>query len=78
MVGWAGTRIIMEQRVLIGEEEKVATRALLITGVYDRRHRRFVSTDQMMEAIGAPIVPSPELGKAAQALLAAEMAMKED
>lgn len=78
LAGWVGTRIIMEQRVLIGDEEKVATRALLITGIYDRRHRRFVSTDQMMEAIGAPVVPSPELSKAAQALLAAELAMKED
>ncbi len=78
LAGWVGTRIIMEQRVLVGDEEKVATRALLITGIYDRRHRRFVSTDQMMEAIGAPIVPSPELSKAAQALLAAEVAMKED
>ncbi|MER2177236.1 MAG: hypothetical protein ABS955_06000 [Stenotrophomonas maltophilia] len=42
------------------------------------RHRRFVSTDQMMEAISAPVEPSPELSKAAQALLAAELAMKED
>lgn len=78
LAGWVGTRIIMEQRVLIGDEEKVATRALLITGIYDRRHRRFVSTDQMMEAIGAPSVPSPELSRAAQTLLAAEVAMKED
>jgi hypothetical protein len=36
LVGWVGSRGIMEQRVLIGAEQKIATRALLVTGIYDR------------------------------------------
>ena len=33
LVGWVGSRGIMEQRVLIGAEQKIATRALLVTGI---------------------------------------------
>ncbi len=67
----------MEQRVLLGEE-KIATRALLVTGIYDRRNRRFVGMPQMMAAIGAEDAPSPSLSKAAEALLAADAALKLD
>lgn len=78
LVGWVGTRIIMEQRVLVGPEQKIATRALLSTGIYDRPERRFVSMDQMMQAIGVAATPSPPLSAAAQALLAADAALKLD
>lgn len=77
LVGWVGTRVIMEQRVLLGEE-KIATRALLVTGIYDRRQRRFVDMPRMMQSIGAEDVPSPALSKAAEALLAADAALKQD
>jgi acyl-CoA thioesterase FadM len=77
LVGWVGTRVIMEQRVLLGED-KIATRALLVTGIYDRRQRRFVDMPRMMQSIGAEDVPSPPLGKAADALLAADAALKQD
>lgn len=77
LAGWVGTRVIMEQRVLLGEE-KIATRALLVTGIYDRRNRRFVGMPQMMAAIGAEDVPSPPLSQAAEALLAADAALKMD
>lgn len=77
LVGWVGTRVIMEQRVLLGEE-KIATRALLVTGIYDRRQRRFVDMARMMQSIGADEVPSPPLSHAAEALLAADAALKLD
>ncbi|PJL17742.1 Mesenchymal stem cell protein DSCD75 [Stenotrophomonas maltophilia] len=78
LVGWVGTRGIMEQRVLIGAEQKTATRALLITGIYDRRARQFVGMPQMMESIGVVAPPSPALSAAAEALLAADAALKLD
>lgn len=77
LVGWVGTRVIMEQRVLLGEE-KIATRALLVTGIYDRRQRRFVDMPRMMQSFGADDVPSPPLSAAAHALLAADAALKQD
>ncbi|WMJ69685.1 thioesterase family protein [Stenotrophomonas sp. 24(2023)] len=77
LAGWVGTRIIMEQRVLLGEE-KIATRAVLMTGIYDRRKRAFVTMEQMMAAIGVPMVDSPPLSAAAEALLAADAALKRD
>ena len=59
LVGWVGSRGIMEQRVLIGAEQKIATRALLVTGIYDRRARQFLGMPKMMEAIGVVAPPSP-------------------
>ncbi|WP_313399168.1 thioesterase family protein [Stenotrophomonas sp.] len=76
MIGWVGGRILMEQRVLIGPEQTVATRALLITGMYDRRKRRFLTGEQVLQAVGIHDAPSPVLGPAAQALLAADAALK--
>ncbi|AWH25797.1 thioesterase family protein [Stenotrophomonas sp. YAU14D1_LEIMI4_1] len=78
LAGWVGTRVIMEQRVLIGPEQKVATRALLVTGIYDRRARAFVGMERMMAAIGSATPPSPPLSAAAEALLAADAALKRD
>ena len=69
LVGWVGSRGIMEQRVLIGAEQKIATRALLVTGIYDRRARQFLGMPKMMEAIGVVAPP---------ALLAADAALKQD
>jgi len=76
LIGWVGGRILMEQRVLVGPEQTTATRALLITGMYDRRKRRFLSGEQMLEAVGVSNAQSPRLGAAAQALLAADAALK--
>ncbi|QQQ40984.1 thioesterase family protein [Stenotrophomonas maltophilia] len=78
LVGWVGSRGIMEQRVLIGTEQKIATRALLVTGIYDRRARQFLGMPKMMEAIGVVAPPSPPLSAAAEALLAADAALKQD
>ena len=78
LVGWVGSRGIMEQRVLIGAEQKIATRALLVTGIYDRRARQFLGMPKMMEAIGVVAPPSPPLSAAAEALLAADAALKQD
>ncbi len=78
LVGWVGSRGIMEQRVLIGPEQKIATRALLVTGIYDRRARQFLGMPKMMEAIGVVAPPSPSLSAAAEALLAADAALKQD
>lgn len=78
LVGWVGSRGIMEQRVLIGPEQKIATRALLVTGIYDRRARQFLGMPKMMEAIGVVAPPSPPLSAAAEALLAADAALKQD
>lgn len=49
-----------------------------VTGIYDRRQRRFVDMPRMMQSIGAEDVPSPALGAAAAALLAADTALKQD
>jgi hypothetical protein len=68
----------MEQRVLIGSEQKIATRALLVTGIYDRRARQFLGMPKMMEAIDVVAPPSPPLSAAAEALLAADAALKQD
>ncbi len=78
LAGWIGTRVVMEQRVLVGPEQKVMTRALLVTGIYDRRARCFVSMDGMMAAIGLQTPPSPALGEAAELLLATDAAMKKE
>ena len=56
-MGWVGSRGIMEQRVLIGAEQKIATRALLVTGIYDRRARKFLGMPKMMETIGVVARP---------------------
>ncbi len=76
LAGWVGGRILMEQRVLTGSDETVATRALLITGMYSRRERRFLDGEEVLRAIGVSNVTSPPLGPAAQALLAADAALK--
>jgi len=78
LAGWVGTRIIMEQRVLVGPEQKMVTRALLVTGIYDRRARSFVGMERMMAAIGCDTPPSPPLSAAAEALIAADAALKRD
>ncbi len=76
MVGWVGGRILMEQRVLIGDDDRIATRALLVTGMYDRRNRRFVTGEEVLQVLGVEDINSPPLSAAAQALLAADTALK--
>lgn len=78
LAGWVGTRMVMEQRVLAGPEQKVMTRALLVTGIYDRRARTFVSMEGLMAAIGQEAPPSPALSEAVEMLLATDAAMKKD
>ncbi|MCC8539264.1 thioesterase family protein, partial [Xanthomonas codiaei] len=78
LVGWSGTRIVIEQRVLIGPDQRIAARALLLTGMYDRRHRVFVPAETVLRAVGVQDTTSPPLSRAAQALIASDAALKED
>src|SRR2546427_11230125 len=59
-------------------EQKTPPRALLVPGIYDRRSRQFLGMPKMMEAIGVVAPPSPPLSAAAEALLAADAALKQE
>lgn len=78
VLGWQDARMVMQQRVLIGNDEVVATRALLLAGFYDRRARRFVSAEDLLGAVGVCDAVSPPLNDPAQALLDLDASMKGD
>lgn len=79
LLGWAGTRLIIEQRVLTGpKHDEVATRALVIVGFYHRRERRFMPMKTLFEILGLEAFESPPLEPAAQALIQMDSLLKED
>lgn len=78
LAGWVGTRIIIEQRVLLADGETIASKALLLTGLYDRRRRAFVSSREVLETIGVSDTCSPPLSRAAQSLIDTDRALKQD
>lgn len=78
VLGWQDARMVMQQRVLIGEDEVVATRALLLAGFYDRRARRFVTAEDLLGAVGVRDAVSPALNEPSRALFELDAALKDD
>jgi acyl-CoA thioesterase FadM len=74
---WSDSRLVMEQRVLIGNDETVAARGLILAGFYDRKMRGFVACERIFEATGTTEVVVPALDAAAAALLQMDQALKE-
>lgn len=78
LVAWTGTRIVLEHRILTGEGDEVATRALLLAGFYDRRARQFVAAQTLLDVVGAGHVESPPLDAATLALIEADTALRDE
>ncbi|MBT2118930.1 acyl-CoA thioesterase [Dyella sp. LX-66] len=78
LVGWEGTRWVIEHRVLRGVEGAVVTRALLIAGMYDRRNRRFIPAAEALGRVFDGNLDSPPLSEAANALISADAALKSE
>lgn len=67
---WAGSHIVIEHRILTGDtHEVVATRALVLGGLYDRQQRRHLPAETIFASVGVTDAPSPPPDEAAQALL---------
>lgn len=78
VAGWEGSKQIYEQRIILSNkhgEQVVATRGFLVGAFYDRKKRRFVPTEEMLELIGANPI-TPPLDAAARALLEMEDLLK--
>nr|WP_238692147.1 thioesterase family protein [Xanthomonas arboricola] len=78
LIGWSGTRLIVEQRIFTGSDKALAARGLLLIGFYDRGNRAFVKAETVLQSIGVVDTTSPPLGDAANALLAADAALKSE
>lgn len=78
IVTWADTWVVIEHQVVSqgrDRREILNAVALVRAGLYDRRTRKFIAVDQMLNTIGSvssPPQPTPEVA----AFLAAEEAMK--
>lgn len=75
IVAWTDNRVVFEQRIL-AEGDVVATRALVLAGLYDRKARGFVPIDAIFRSVGVTSVQSPPLDAAVQAMLDLDAAMK--
>ncbi|PKH70230.1 Mesenchymal stem cell protein DSCD75 [Stenotrophomonas sp. Betaine-02u-21] len=78
LLAWTDSRVIFEQRILTGADEVVATRGLVLAGLYDRNARRYVPLDVIFESVGVKDASSPALDGAAQALLDLDASLKLD
>ena len=70
---WSGTHFIMEHQALVlesGGKEVVAARGLIHGGLYERKRKRFVPVEELMQAMGIaaeapPMTPDVEAALAA-------------
>ena len=75
IVAWTENRVVFEQRIL-SDGDVVATRALVLAGLYDRKARGYVPIDVIYGKVGVEGVAAPALDAAVQALLDLDGAMK--
>ncbi len=75
---WTQTQVVFEQRILINHGEVLATRALVLAGLYDRLKRSYVPVDVIFESVGTQDATLPQVDVAAQKLLELDAAMKTD
>jgi acyl-CoA thioesterase FadM len=71
IIGWDDTHFIIQHNLIAADRETIAATALVRAGLYDRRRRSFVPTEEVLEAAGittAPAQPAP-----AEATLLAEI-----
>jgi YbgC/YbaW family acyl-CoA thioester hydrolase len=76
IVSWTDNRVVFEQRI-VTVDGVVATRALVLAGLYDRKGRGFVPIDAIFGAVGVTGVQSPPHDVAVQAMLNLDAAMKQ-
>jgi hypothetical protein len=76
LLGWIGTRFIIEQRILTARDV-VATRALVLVGFYDRRGAPTCRPAKVFERMGLAI-ESPPLNPAAETMRRVEDLLKEE
>lgn len=79
IVYWEQTAFVMEHRIILpgeGGRERVATRALMRGGLYDRGKRAFVRVDDLFKKMGVDMV-SPAASADVRAFLDADEAMKQ-
>lgn len=77
LVAWSDTTAVMEQ-TFISQRQRVAARALVKAGFYDRRDRAYVTVKRLVEALGvAPEeAQSPPLTPEVEAFLKADGALR--
>jgi YbgC/YbaW family acyl-CoA thioester hydrolase len=75
IVAWTENRVVFEQRIL-ADGDVVATRALVLAGLYDRKARGFVPVEAIFRSVGVTGVQSPAIDAAVQAMLDLDAAMK--
>ena len=76
IVGWTENRVVFEHRILAEDGTVVATRALVLAGLYDRKARGFVPVDAIFGAVGVTGAEQPPADPAVQAMLELDAAMK--
>lgn len=78
LAGWVDTSVVFEQRFIKKGADGapvVAAIGLLRAGFYDRKAKRFISVDEIMDAIGIS-AQSPPLAPEVEAFLAANAALR--
>jgi YbgC/YbaW family acyl-CoA thioester hydrolase len=75
IAAWTENRVVFEQRIL-SDGDVVATRALVLAGLYDRKARGFVPIDVIFSKVGVEGAVTPALDPAVQAMLELDAAMK--
>jgi YbgC/YbaW family acyl-CoA thioester hydrolase len=75
IAAWTENRVVFEQRIL-ADGDVVATRALVLAGLYDRKARGFVPIDVIFGKVGVEGAVTPALDPAVLAMLELDAAMK--
>ena len=77
IVWWSGARFIIEHRILTrgkdGGDDELAARALMLGGVYQRKARRFVPVEEILEKVGLSAQSPPAAADVEAILNAVEM-----
>lgn len=73
---WSGTQIVGQHRFILDDGTPAAT-VLTTAGVYDRAGRKFVPFDEVVSALGFPLV-SPPMSEAERSFLATHALLRNE
>ncbi|UBT80439.1 thioesterase family protein [Pseudomonas amygdali] len=75
---WTQTQVVFEQRILTGDGQTLASRGLVLAGLYDRGKRCYVPVEVVFDSVGARTEGTPPVDPSAQKLLELDATMKAD
>ena len=76
---WQNTTFVMEHRIRFVKGKRagaIAATALVKGGFYDRKERKFITMERLLQELGLTELTSPPLTPEIEALLAAEDALR--